>query len=211
MKKKVLQVLKTKYSKLGLSTSTLDSMADVIASKLTEESSDDDIEAEVSGVENLLQTFQTDVDKRVTDAVKKAKGAQSQHQDDPPPGNDPKSKDEPNDIAKAIQAAIAPLVQKVEALQGEKVKATRQQQLDKALEKVDPKIKAKAIKDFGRMKFDSDEDFQSYLDDTIADIGEIGSIEPPKPGGVRQPIKGGGKPDDKATQDEINAVVDSII
>lgn len=208
MKGKVLKLLKTKYAKLGLSKETLEAMAATLELQLTEESSDEDIEAKVDGVENLLKSFQTEADRRATEAVSKAKSATDPKDDkaqDPPKGGEEKS-----DIAKAIAEAISPLVAEVAALKGEKVSTDRKQRLETALEKVDPKVKAKVLKDFGRMKFEKDEDFDAYLEETVEDLGDIASGDQTKPVGVPRPPKAG-KSEAKPTDEEISSVVDSIM
>lgn len=205
---KVLKALKTKYKNLGLSEETLNTMAENLCSRLTDESTDTEIDAEVDGVENFLKSFQKEVDGRVTSAVKKAKEpAPKSTEENPNP-----EKKEQTDIEKAIAAALAPLMAEVNSLKSEKVGSTRKQTLEAALEKIDPKLKAKVLKDFGRMSFDKDEDFDSYLEETVSDLGEFGSEAKNQGAGfIRKPARSAGGSDGKATAEEISAVVDSIM
>ena len=201
-KEKVLQGLKTKYKSFGLNQSTLEAMAETLAAQLTDESDQDDIDAKIESAENLLKSFQSEADKRVTDAVAKAKGTQSDAKQDPPA--EKKEGNEQSEVAKMLQEMRAEL----NSLKGEKVTTNRRQTLEKALENVDPKFKTKALKDFGRMIFEKDEDFDSYLEETVTDLGNIASTEI-KSGGVNRPPMGGGK-SDKATDAELDDIVAAL-
>ena len=69
IKEKVLQALKTKYKNFGLTDKTLEAMAETLAAQLKEESEQSEIDDKVNGAENFLKAFQSEADKRVTDAV----------------------------------------------------------------------------------------------------------------------------------------------
>ena len=68
MKEQILTALKTKYANLGLSDQVLNSVSELLATSVTEESA---IEGAVSGVESLLKAVQGDNDRIRTAAAKK--------------------------------------------------------------------------------------------------------------------------------------------
>lgn len=208
MKQKILSQLKTKYKDLGLSDKVLEAIAESIAAKNIEE---DQIDSEVEGVGNLLKTFQSDADKRVTDAVNKSK-TQPEKKDEqaaqPPKGGENQN----TDITKAIQDAISPLVQEITALKAGNVAKTRQQILETKLENANPALKSKILKDFSRMKFESDEEFDTYVSETETDLADFSKQQNEQGlGGLGQPFRPSGGSTGKATEEEINAIADAII
>ena len=88
MKVKLFEALKTKYSNFGFSQKTLEQVADYLGQTVTEETN---IEPAVTGAEPLLKAFQGEFDKRVTEAVAKAKTEQRKPDTPPEP---PKKPDE---------------------------------------------------------------------------------------------------------------------
>lgn len=70
MKEKILSALKNKYKNLGFTEKTLEQVSEYLGQTVTEETG---IEPAVNGAELLLKSFQSDIDKRVSDAVAKAK------------------------------------------------------------------------------------------------------------------------------------------
>lgn len=171
MKDKVLQQLKTKYSKLGLSDKVLDKMADTIVAKITEES---EIETAVAGVEDLLKTFQSDSDKRVTDAVSKAKTTKqdpkTETDGDKPAGDGDAAAQA---IAAVVQQAVAPLVAKIQALESGNTSKSRREVLESKLKDANQTVKTKILKDFDRMSFKDDAEFDAYIAETETDLGEL--------------------------------------
>ena len=70
MKEKILAALKTRYKNLGFGDKTFDGVSDFLSQTITEETN---IDNGIAGIENLLKAFQSDIDKRVADAIKKSK------------------------------------------------------------------------------------------------------------------------------------------
>lgn len=113
MKERILAALKIKFKNLGFTDKAFEGVADYLAITVTEEAQ---IETAISGVEGLLKAFQGDVDKRVNEAVLKAKGEKQ-----PEGGEDPNKVKEPQtEFEKAIAAAVGPLIQKIEHLESGK-------------------------------------------------------------------------------------------
>jgi alpha-galactosidase/6-phospho-beta-glucosidase family protein len=114
----------------------------------------------------------------------------------------------------SMEKIVKPLQETIASLKGEKTKETRLQALnDKLKDCNDANLKAKALKDFARMTFDTDEAFNEYLAETeadvktanqnVADSGLSGFSEPLKP---NTPPSGG----KEATEAEITAVMDKL-
>lgn len=191
MKVKIFAALKTKYKTLGFSDKALDGVADILSKTVTEESA---IDAAIEGVEPLLKGFQGDIDNRVTQAVEKAKkeagkktetGKKTGDGDDPEGGkktggDDPKPDDDKNvpAWAKALIDSNKALAEKLQTLEADKATTSRRKTLEDLLAKEEHKdipeqTKARILKDFGRMKFEKDEDFAAYLEETTTDIAAI--------------------------------------
>jgi len=74
MKDEILKSLKTKYKNLGFGDKAFEGVANYLATTVTEA---DQVETATDGVKTLLTSFQGDIDKRVNDAVAKAKAPTS--------------------------------------------------------------------------------------------------------------------------------------
>jgi hypothetical protein len=85
VKEKILSALKTKYNNLGFGEKAFGGVADFLATTITEESN---IDNGIAGIEPLLKAFQSDIDKRVNDAVAKTK-AEAPKQEAPKPNDTP--------------------------------------------------------------------------------------------------------------------------
>lgn len=90
MKEKIIEALKTRFKNLGFGDKAFDGVASFLEKTITEESQ---IDNGISGVEPLLKGFQSDIDKRVTEAVAKAK-AEAQK---PEPATQPQTQATPGD------------------------------------------------------------------------------------------------------------------
>src|SRR5690606_11821754 len=134
MLEKILAALKTKYSNIGFGDKAFQGVAAFLATTVTEE---DKIDEAVSGVESLLKSFQGDVDKRVSDAVAKAKKEAVKE----PPKEDEKEKtkdsekveskkDDVPEWAKALIDSNKTLSEKLAKFEGENQIKTRKQLLN---------------------------------------------------------------------------------
>jgi hypothetical protein len=103
VKEKILESLKTKFKNLGFTEKTFDGVASYLAQTITE---DTQLETGISGVESLMKAFQSDIDKRVTDAVAKAKAEATKPIEVIPPKVEPKPEDEVPAWAKGILARL---------------------------------------------------------------------------------------------------------
>jgi hypothetical protein len=132
-------------------------------------------------VDDFVKEFRAEVDKEVSDSnktletnlKKKFDFVEKKPAEPGGDGSDPKGGD-PNDIAAKLDAmnkTMAALQTKLDKYeQGDVAKSRLQSLTDKLNDCKDETFKAKALKDFGRMKFDSDDEFNEYLTDTEKDI-----------------------------------------
>lgn len=100
MKDKIFNLLKQTYSNLGLSDDILQGQAEALAN--TGLVTDDNLQAVVDGQKSFLSSLQSGIDKRVTDAVNKAKGEKKEES----AAGGGQTKTEP-DFQKLIDEAIA--------------------------------------------------------------------------------------------------------
>ena len=127
-------------------------------------------------VDDFVKEFRAEVDKEVSDSNKTFETNLKKKFDlvekkEP----DPKKDGDPNDIAtmvtNAVAAAVKPLQEKLEKYeQGGVAKSRLQTLTDKLKDCKDETFKAKALKDFARIVFDSEEAFNEYLKETETDI-----------------------------------------
>lgn len=86
VKEKITAALKTKYKAFGFGEKTLEQVAEYLGQTVTD---DNGIEPAVNGAELILKAFQSDIDKRVTDAVVKAKAELPKPPEPPKPPTPP--------------------------------------------------------------------------------------------------------------------------
>jgi hypothetical protein len=116
-------------------------------------------------------------------------------------------------ITDSIAAATKPLLEKVAAFEAGNVAKTRLQALnDKLKDCTDEVFKTKALKDFARMQFDTDEAFTEYLTDTENDVKTANqNVADSGLGAQGRPIvpntPAGGK---EATDAEIAAIMEKL-
>jgi hypothetical protein len=100
VEEQILTALKTKYKNLGFGDKALAGVAAYLATTVKEETG---IEPAITGAEPLLKAFQSDIDTRVTNAIKAAKDEQKKQEQKPEPEQKPEDhKDEPPAWAKGI-------------------------------------------------------------------------------------------------------------
>ncbi len=97
------------------------------------------------------------------------------------------------------------LEQRIDALKSS-TSGTRRQMLEEKLKDVPEKLRQKALKDFSRMKFDTDDDFEAYLDETSTDLSEFAK-EPGEqsPASMGKPSIGGNAPAGAKSQQDISS------
>ena len=112
MKEKIFNLLKQTYSNLGLSDDILQGQAEALAN--TGLVTDENLQTVVDGQKSFLSSLQSGIDKRVTDAVNKAK---TEKKEETAAGG-AQEKDEPNFqkmIEDAITAKLSPIQEELNA------------------------------------------------------------------------------------------------
>ena len=145
------------------------------------------------GVDAFVRDFRSDVDKEVSDGTRtfeenlRRKFDLVEKQSEPradevKPKADPSPKkregaDAETDlqavVANAVANAVKPLKEQLERYERGNVNQSRLQALTDRLNACkDESFRAKALKDFGRMTFDTEEAFNEYLTDTETDVAD---------------------------------------
>lgn len=194
MKELILKALKTKYANKGFSAKTLEQMAEYLSGQVTEEAQ---IDNAVSGADGIMSVFQSEIDRRVNETRTQQQQQSQQQQSQQQTQSQQQAQQQQvvtqqqEDVpawAKMLLESNKALQQELSVIKGESVLKTRTQRLSEKLANTPDVLKNKIIKDFARMKFESDEDFDTYLTETESDLkgavqkaGE-GIFPPPFPG-----------------------------
>lgn len=222
MKEKILALLMSAFA--GVRKDGLNQLARTIALQATTE---DEAKALVdkltkTQVDEFVKEFRADVDKEVSDGNKTYETNLKKKFDfvekkNPEPGGDDSSKGNDGDLAAKLDALLekrlAPLQEKLDKYEkGDVAKSRLQSLTDKLKGCKDETFKAKALKDFGRMQFDSDEAFNEYLTDTETDIATANqTVANSTLGKHERPWMANGQTDKKeASKEEIDAVIDKL-
>lgn len=225
MKEKILALLLSKFAgvrKDGLAqlarTLALQATTDEEAKTLTDKLTKDQVDA-------FVKDYRADVDKEVSDGnktfeanlKKKFDLVEKQGAPTPPapgvPGEEPK----PGDIAALIKAAVSEAVKPFQAeLSGYKANEVTKSRLQQLTEKLsalkDENLRNQQLKSFGRMSFDTDEEFAEYLTETetfvnTANQNAVNSAL----GGHQRPWMSSSNNDKKeASKEELTEVFDKL-
>lgn len=179
MKEKILALLIAKFAqarKDGLKqlagVLALQCDTDEEASALVEKLTDDK-------VGDFIKDYRKDVDKEVSEGNKTYKASLAKKYNFvekttiTEPGSD--TNQNKDDISEQVKAAVAeilnPIKDELATIKSSRTNESRLQQLNERLSKCkDEAFKTKALKDFGRMKFDDDDSFNEYLTETETDV-----------------------------------------
>jgi hypothetical protein len=186
MKDKILALLTAAFA--GTRKDGLNQLARILALQAT---TDDEAKALVdkltkAQVDEFVKEFRAEVDKEVSegnktfetnlkkkfDFVERKKTEPDKDEKDKKDGGDNSST---GDIAAIVKAAVAEAVKPFQTdlagFRAGELQKTRLQSLNDKLNTCkDDTFKAKALKDFARMKFETDDEFTEYLTDTEKDI-----------------------------------------
>ena len=193
MKSKVLDALKAKFE--GVSEAILSRVAEKIAKTATAE---DDVTTAVEGVtlQHLLESYG---DSRATEAqqsavtnYEKKHGLKEGKKVEKPTEKKPEEKnDDTPEWVKQLMESNKALTDRIAKLEGDKTATTRKSTLAKVLEKAPEKIRTRYEKDFARMSFADDDDFNAWVEEITPDVEGIANDFASK-GGVVGRTKGGG-------------------
>lgn len=152
-------------------------------------SSEEDAKKLVEGLtEDKVAAFSKDFRSGIDREVSNAKTAHekslrdkfdfTEKKSDPSdPGKTDPGKSDPNDVSSIVAAAVAkamePYKTVIDTFNADKINAARRTRLEEVIKDIPELQRNRILKDFGRMKFDKDEDFDAYLEDTKADAATI--------------------------------------
>ena len=208
MKKEILEALKTKFT--GVSEAILSRIADKLAKTVTKQ---EEIATAVEGV-TFQQVLESYGDSRATEAQqtavtnyekkhglkdgKKVEEKKTTEEEETKPEEKPGAEEMPT-WAKALMESHKALTDKLTAIEGEKLATSRKSSLDAILKDAPETIRQRYEKDFARMTFKDDEDFNGWIAEITPDVEKITSDYQAKGGVVTRPKAGasGGKGDEK--------------
>jgi len=213
MKTKLIEGLKTKFD--GVQDSVLNRIAEKLAKTVANE---DGVATAIEGV-TLQQVIDSYADSRATEATQSAVSNYEKKHNikdgklvvaDPKPA-DQKTVIENDDTpawAKGLIESNKVLSEKLAAIEGEKMVKSRKELLDAAIEKAPDHLKSRYTKDFDRLNFKDDAEYQEWLTDLKTDA-ETYAAEMTAQGIVFTKPKGGGgtNPDAKPSA-EVQARID---
>jgi len=214
--KQIKARLKVLYPGVNLSNKRIEAIAAKIDAKVTEE---DEIDDALSTYDeyNPFADMAKDDDRERLRLKKESESTKTPEQiaaEKEAEGKDPVVDPEMPAWAKALVTSTQALAKGLESIQGEKVTNTRKQQYEKALEGTSDAFKAKALKDFGKMKFETDEEFTEFLTDAETDVADF--IQEESNNGLinQTPVRGvkiiPGKVKE-ASKEEVDSVLDKIM
>lgn len=165
-------MLKTLFASKGFSQKAIEGLAEYLAPNLKEESTEDEMTAAITAIEPMTSLMQSEINRQVTEA-KKPKPVE-----DPKPATTTTTVEDPKPAATATTTdpvmlellnQVKTLAQGLAAVQTKEVATTRKDLLMAKIEKTPEAYKAKALKDFARMKFETQEEFDEFLAESETD------------------------------------------
>jgi|SRR5215217_2137222 len=176
---KIKERLKVKYPNVNLRRFRVNAIADALEEDLEDEATDEEIDTQIDRVNKFMDFAKTaKADDELTTFRKgKEDGPDEDPKTDPktdePAKVDPKTKTDQPDFEAILGKFMAPVLQEIASLKADKVSGTRTEKLNTVLAKSDDKFKKTTLAAFKRMKFETDEEFEEYLEElteTAADF-----------------------------------------
>jgi len=158
MKTKVLQLLKPKTVSLGFSKEELEGVAADLAGNLQEDATDEAIQSEIDKVLPYLKVSQS-MANRVINAEKEKLNKKQE----PAPGSDKKPVEQNDEMPAWYKKEKEEQKALIDSLINANQKKDRRASFEATLEGLLPLQKAAKLKDFDRINFKDDEDFNSYV------------------------------------------------
>lgn len=188
-KQQVLLLLKPKVKAFGFSKKEIMSIAAKIADNLTseEEASEEDVNAEINtaidAVLPYLQISQSFANRVIEDNRKKNDDEEEidDEEDDDPSAqrqssskkkNQKPSKDETPAWAKAMLQTIETLNGEITSIKAEKVTVSRKSKLETLLKDTGA-FGSSTLKNFGKMKFENEEEFEDFYNEVSDDLKDL--------------------------------------
>lgn len=179
MKEKIIALLTAKFS--GVRKDGLARLAGALSLQVANEEEAGVLVEKLTPekVNEFITDYRKDVDKEVSDSNRTYEtNLKKKHQfveiktddDDPAKKSKGANDDETPAWAKAMMEQNKLLTEKIARIEGDKTNSTRLQTIEGRLKNVPEAFKAKALKDFKRMNFESDESFNEYLTELDTDV-----------------------------------------
>lgn len=224
MKEKILALLMAAFA--GVRKDGLNQLARTIALQAaTEEDAKTLVDKLTKAqVDEFVKEYRAEVDKEVSDGnktyesnLKKKFDLVEKKTNEPGDGGKGNGDNGGDDIATKLDALLdaklKPLQEKLSKYEQGEVAKIRLQSLNSKLSGCkDDTFKAKALKDFARMTFETEEEFNEYLTETETDISTANQNKANSAlGGHNRPFSSGSQGDKtEATKDELDAVLDKL-
>ncbi|QEL01568.1 hypothetical protein FKG96_12375 [Olivibacter sp. LS-1] len=211
---------KCKSEGINLSNVRINGLADKIDARVDNE---DDIDGEIDNLDAVisfrelaaLDDAKRNADKLAAekkDRESKDNGNDADEDDDKPSDKDktkPKADEDMPSWAKSLIESNNALKAELTTLKAGGLAQTRRQQLEGKLKDAPEKFKARILRDFDRLKIDSDEDFTNYLADIEQDVAD--EIQAQADAGLGdQPVSGIGTVK-KLKDDEVSSEMKELL
>lgn len=218
MKQKLLELLNTRFLSKGVRKDVLARLATAYSLQITTEEEAQALVEKLTDeqVTEFQKEHRSEVDSEIAKATKtaldnaeKSKGGEGAG-DPEPKKEEGGNGGEESDIAKALKQIAETqktLADEINSIKAGKTTETRLSRMEEVLKDVNPELKAKTLKDFGRMSFENDESFEEYLTETTTDIQTINQTIVNQGLAGHQPGNGGGAPTGKLTEAEYDNIV----
>jgi len=216
IKKAIRALLQTKFGGAQLSAARVDELAKRFEGKVTTE---EELEAKMGAINEYLPFTDLAKDddraRSVQAELEKLKTPAPAPQPTPPepaPVPAPAASEEVPAWAKAIIDGNKTVTEKLAALEGQKVINDRRSIIQAKLKDAGEDYSAKVLRDFGRMNFATDDDFNTYLTDVETDFANHTQTQAESKLGKDSPFSSVGK-DGKvkeATKEELDSVMSEI-
>lgn len=214
MKEKIKARLKAKFSGVNLSQKRQDAIADKIAKKLSDDSDDaavDEALDDYNEIFSFADIAKADDRSRTEEAKKKAEEEAARKKKDETP--EPPAGDDTPAWAKTLIETNSKLTERLNALESGKTAELRRTTLEAKLKDVPEKLKNNYLKQFDRMSFKDDEDFNSFVAETETEAKELAQDFSNKSVGGFGVSKTGGTKNDKSepAKEDVKAIVGDLM
>lgn len=207
MKTKVLKLLKTKVASLGFNEEELMDVTENIAGTLSEDASEEEIASKVDSVVPFLKLSQKSANRAISKAKKdfddKLKQLEESKQK-----QDPEPQKKEDDMPAWFKAYQDSMEQRFEAIKAKETKQTRKEKVVELLKEKGVFGQSK-LRDFERMNFSDDNDFEAYVKSLQDDITTFDKEQKEKSLGSIKPFATSG--DVKISEEDLDSIADSLI
>lgn len=211
-RKEIFQKLREKHK--STPKSILEKVADHLEKRIEDES---EIETAVEDADGLITgfatLFQSEGDRRAAAALKGAKPGDEEGEKDNPANLETGKDDKDTPAwAKALIESNKALNEKIMAIEQGKTIDNRKQSLIKKLEGVDELFSKTTLKNFDKMNFDSEEEFEKFLEEVENDSAEFTqNLSDKGLGSISRPLLGGSLSSKEASKEEVDSILEKII